>query len=63
MTDKEIIINGVDVSKCSNLGSQYNCTVKANMPCKMFPNCYFKQLQKEKFENLNNRQWLKVQKT
>ena len=24
--------------------------------CKTHPNCYYKQLQKEKFENLNNRQ-------
>lgn len=48
--DKEIIINDVNVSNCSNLGSQYNCTVKANMPCKMFPNCYFKQLQRKTAE-------------
>lgn len=62
MTDKEIIIDGVDVSKC-----EYVCnTAFGNIGCKLpfneeihccnIPNCYYKQLQKEKFENLNNRQ-------
>lgn len=63
MEDKEkIIIGGVDVSEC-----EYVCnTAFGNIGCKLpfneeihccnIPNCYYKQLQKEKFENLNNRQ-------
>lgn len=72
MTDKEqIIINGVDVSKCVHLDRYFlpNCNEEFKdcalselhyrefeHSCKDNPNCYFKQLQKEKFENLNNRQ-------
>lgn len=59
---EQIIIDGVDVSEC-----EYVCnTAFGNIGCKLpfneeihccnIPNCYFKQLQKEKFENLNNRQ-------
>ena len=56
--DKEnIIIDGIDVSKCKhylNYSIKYDC--KLGRYCKLNPNCYFKQFQKEKFENLNNRQ-------
>lgn len=58
MTDKEIIIDGVDVSKCEEINSDVlnpSC-YHLNSLCKENPNCYYKQLQKEKFENLNNRQ-------
>lgn len=63
MTDKEqIIINGVDISGCEFLTKTGYCKAQMSImgtdtnKCKCFPNCYFKQLQKEKFENLNNRQ-------
>lgn len=57
MTDKqEIIINGVDVSRCSGycpkLG-KYNCIALAcnsTAICKQSPNCYFKQLQRKTAE-------------
>lgn len=60
MTDKEQIIDGVDVSKCKQ---HRKCILPDNIGCKIDdmlccdkPNCDYKQLQKEKFENLNNRQ-------
>ena len=71
MEDKEkIIIDGVDVSQCefyiyySSDRYPHRCGMHKDMfgmpaccdvadCCK---NCYFKQLQEEKFENLNNRQ-------
>ena len=53
---KEQIINdGVDVSECKHLYSRSEDDGLINL-CKTHPNCYYKQLQKEKFENLNNRQ-------
>ena len=67
MTDKEkIIIDGVNVGQCKYLntftdcdGYHYYCDLAddiMNEYCEHYKNCYFKQLQKEKFENLNNRQ-------
>lgn len=74
MLDKEqIIIDGVDVSQCefyiyySSDRYPHRCGIHRDMfgmpaccdvadCCK---NCYFKQLQEEKFENLNNRQMVK----
>lgn len=78
MTDKEIIIDGVDVSKCRYFlkdteGQDYDtdefvkgcCEAKGSCIgyefagyglCRGDKDCYYKQLQKEKFENLNNRQ-------
>lgn len=68
MESKEIIIiNGVDVSGCDELwlNSEKNYDSKCIRfkdvysqcsYCKDNPNCEYKQLQKEKFENLNNRQ-------
>lgn len=67
MTDKEeIIIDGVNVGQCKYLntftdcdGYHYYCDLAddiKNEYCEHYKNCYFKQLQKEKFENLNNRQ-------
>lgn len=49
MTDKEqIMINGVDVSRCKLLCSDY-CSLHTEnelslCPCEDYPNCYFKQL-------------------
>lgn len=62
MEHKPIYLDGVDVSEC-----EYVCnTAFGNIGCKLpfneeihccnIPNCYYKQIQKEKFENLNNRQ-------
>lgn len=67
MTDKKIIIDGVDVSECVSfvkLNEQNICcyedTREDKIPfanfCVENKDCYYKQLQKEKFENLNNRQ-------
>lgn len=57
MTDKEIIINGVDVSKCKwHTNLKMDCLELPTQPCKCAndPNCYFKQLAraKEEFEEL-----------
>ena len=58
MTDKEIIIGGVDVSKCSygelekaifKCSCEYNVR-SASMFCKDNPNCYFKQLKRKEQE-------------
>lgn len=65
MTDKEIIIDGVDVSGCKNF-SCGKCEEENKIPktinhftadCRMYPNCYFKQLARktqecEKYEQL-----------
>ena len=67
MTDKEkIMIDAVNVGQCKYLntftdcdGYHYYCDLAddiKNEYCEHYKNCYFKQLQKEKFENLNNRQ-------
>lgn len=68
MTDKEqIIIDGVDVSGCDELWLNFEKNYDSKCIrfkdvysqcsyCKDNPNCEYKQLQKEKFENLNNRQ-------
>ena len=63
MTDKEIIIDGVDVSGCKHYKINGKCRIPhyqqgieyVNCTCNEW-DCYFKQFQKEKFENLNNRQ-------
>lgn len=63
---EQIIIDGVNVGQCKYLntftdcdGYHYYCDLAddiKNEYCEHYKNCYFKQLQKEKFENLNNRQ-------
>ena len=65
MTDKEIIIDGVDVSKCIHYKNK-SCIADyclTDMPfdeakCKLNPNCYFKQLKRKEQEceeiNLRN---------
>lgn len=48
MTDKEIIIDGVDVSRCEYCSSTPNstlCYMKGNK-CEDNPNCFYKQLQR-----------------
>ena len=45
MTDKQIIVDGVDVSGCEWYSSTY---FKPCDGCKNTPNCYYKQLQREK---------------
>lgn len=58
MTDKEIIIDGVDVSKCDRLivnqlyGYACNCEEDTHIisSCKNRPNCHFKQLQRKTAE-------------
>lgn len=58
MTDKEIIIDGVDVSKCSNYDhdSYFECK-DGCCHCDEIPNCYFKQLKhkEQECEELHNR--------
>ena len=56
MTDKQIIINNIDVSECEHLTETRHC--KAQMAvmgtdankCKCFPNCYYKQLKRKEQE-------------
>ena len=60
------MIDGVNVDGCKYLntfsdcdGYHYYCDLAddiKNEYCEHYKNCYFKQLQEEKFENLNNRQ-------
>lgn len=45
MTDKQMIIDGVDISECEWYSSTY---FKPCNGCKDEPNCYYKQLQREK---------------
>ena len=61
MTDKQIIIDGVDVSKCKH---HRKCILPDNIGCKIDdflccdkPNCYFKQLalKTQECESLNKR--------
>ena len=58
MTDKEIIIDGVDVSRCSNYDhdSYFECK-DGCCHCDEIPNCYFKQLKhkEQECEELHNR--------
>lgn len=47
MTDKQIIIDDVDVSVCINRNdfkfALYDCYLNGGCQCKDNPNCYFKQ--------------------
>ena len=57
MTNKEIIINGVDVSKCKwHTNLKMDCLELPTQPCKCAndPNCYFKQRirAEQKYEEL-----------
>ena len=66
MNNEKITIDGVNVGQCKYLntftdcdGYHYYCDLAddiKNEYCEHYKDCYFKQLQKEKFENLNNRQ-------
>lgn len=65
MTDKQIIIDGVDVSECEwireiILDSEYICTCNLNKKisgyCKDNPNCLYKQLKRKEQENKKLRQ-------
>ena len=47
MTDKQIIIDGIDVSKCWHRQG-ITCIVSQHGFCDKHPNCYFKQLAKAK---------------
>ena len=57
MTDKQIIIDGVDVSECPAMCT-YNvlgiedkpCCYKFHEYCSAIPNCYFKQLKRKEQE-------------
>lgn len=52
MTDKKIIIDGIDVSKCEYClkMTKYRCTIQRDVYkclCEENPNCYFKQLKQK----------------
>ena len=52
MTDKEIIIDGIDVSKCEYClkMTKYRCSIQRDVYkclCEENPNCYFKQLKRK----------------
>ena len=58
MTDKQIIIDGVDVSGCENFSCGI-CEEENKIPktinhftadCRMYPNCYYKQLKRKEQE-------------
>ena len=57
MTDKQIIIDGVDVSGCKHYKNRtcIACYCLTNMPfgeakCELNPNCYYKQLKRKEQE-------------
>ena len=55
MTDKEIIIDGIDVSKCEYClkMTKYRCTIQRDVYkclCEENHNCYFKQLKRKEQE-------------
>ena len=54
MTDKPIIINGVDVSGCEHLGLYKEYKLKCGsccpIDCSDNPNCYYKQLMRKEQE-------------
>ena len=55
MTDKEIIIDGVDVSGCEYClkMTKYRCTIQRDVYkylCEENPNCYYKQLKRKEQE-------------
>lgn len=63
MTYKQIIIDGVDVSGCENFSCGI-CEEAKKIPrtinhftadCRMYPNCYYKQLQREKQNSQESR--------
>lgn len=52
MADKEIIIDGIDVSKCEYClkMTKYRCTIQRDVYkclCEENPNCYYKQLKQK----------------
>ena len=47
MTDKQIIINGVDVSGCVRLQDD-NISCELGGKCQSWDNCYYKQLKRAK---------------
>ena len=53
MTDKQVIIDGVNVAGCEDYGYRgkagYWCH-NYDEPCTDYPNCYYKQLAREKQE-------------
>lgn len=54
MTDKEIIIDGVDVSGCSELfktTQRPQCALIDQYYCETNPDCYYKQLKRLEQEN------------
>ena len=55
--EEQIVIDGVNVSGCENYRPKDRFTCYPYIcNCHQKPDCHYKQLQKEKFENLNNRQ-------
>ena len=54
MTDKQMIIDGIDVSECINRNdlkfASYNCYLNGGCQCKDNPNCYYKQLKRKEQE-------------
>ena len=56
MTDKQIIIDGVDVSGCEFLTKTRHCKAHISImgtdtnKCKCFSNCYYKQLKRKEQE-------------
>lgn len=60
MTDKEIIINGVDVSECKHYNPEqyFKCNIGC-CHCEENPNCYYKQLSRKEQECEELKQWKK----
>lgn len=56
MTDRQIIIDSIDVSACEFLTKTGHCKAQMSImgtdanKCKCFPNCYYKQLKRKEQE-------------
>ena len=68
MTNKEIIIDGVDVSGCEDFGLRLSNKKVLEWchnyddHCKDYPNCYYKQLQRKEQECETQQKALEIQK-
>ena len=50
MTDKQLIIDGVDVSGCEHFNDSGNYNCRGCRRCNDNPNCYYKQLKRKEQE-------------
>lgn len=57
---EEIIIDDVDVSQCCNYDKDESLHCCGLTECEALPNCYYKQLQKEKQQHTDTKEFLRI---